>query len=331
MVLGAQLNPPIGGRTTIEDVEPLVDAVTGSQLEVWQLSSGRFHGSLARARLGRVTVDSGRYTQAVRAEGRLSPTDVSIGMTLNECLWGDFNRRPLTDAGVEVFGADTEFTAHGPAGAEWASIVVSPDALERAALDIGRDPHLPQRGQTLEIGGADPAVQLLRQRTRQILAVACDPLSSSSAEAADRMRSLMDEELLVLAVLVLCKQPAEEKPTFQRRTRIVEEARRYMEEHRGRMVTLAELCRVTASSERALQVAFREVTDVSPTTYLRMRALHGARSDLFASRSDATVTEVATSWGFWHLGRFAGSYRRLFGEAPSETLQGSVPDLARGG
>ena len=33
-----------------------------------------------------------------------------------------------------------------------------------------------------------------------------------------------------------------------------------------------------------------------------------------------TIQDIASHWGFWHLGQFAQDYRHLFGELPSDTL-----------
>lgn len=106
------------------------------------------------------------------------------------------------------------------------------------------------------------------------------------------------------------------------RPAVVRRAIDLMHAHPEMPWSTAELARVTGASARALQRAFERSGQPSPMTYLRQVRLHRVHADLAANSPDSvTVTMVAGRWGFAHLGRFASQYRRLFGEAPSETLR----------
>ncbi len=95
--------------------------------------------------------------------------------------------------------------------------------------------------------------------------------------------------------------------------------------HPGESLSIAELARQIGVPERTLRTAFQKCYGLSPMEYLRIHRLHQARGLLMASCQDeTTVTQIALGLGFWDVGRFAGAYRQLFGERPSETLRKPV-------
>src|SRR5688572_4096812 len=99
----------------------------------------------------------------------------------------------------------------------------------------------------------------------------------------------------------------------------------FLRDNIGEPVTVAQLSRVAGVSERTLRAAFHDVLGLSPKRYAiaqRLRAAHEALSA--ADPHKTTVTDVAMSFGFFELGRFAGRYRHAFGEVPSRTLRQSL-------
>ena len=85
---------------------------------------------------------------------------------------------------------------------------------------------------------------------------------------------------------------------------------------------IPDLCRMVGTTARTLNTLCREQFGVSAQRFLALRRLHLTRRSLL--RSDhlfVTVTEIATSYGIWELGRFAVAYKSLFGESPSSTLR----------
>jgi AraC family transcriptional regulator, ethanolamine operon transcriptional activator len=107
------------------------------------------------------------------------------------------------------------------------------------------------------------------------------------------------------------------------RERLVRRADDCMRACLGRPLSLLDLCRELAVSERTLHYAFQEVRGLSPMAYFRALRLNAVRQELKAATANtAAVHELAQHWGFGHSGEFAAAYRRLFGELPSRTLSG---------
>jgi AraC-like DNA-binding protein len=95
----------------------------------------------------------------------------------------------------------------------------------------------------------------------------------------------------------------------------------YMREHIDETITLIDLSTACGMRSRSLINAFEAIVGLSPMDYLKRLRLSSVHSMLLRADPRSTrVIDVATEWGFWHMGHFAHDYRVMFGEAPSQTL-----------
>ena len=108
------------------------------------------------------------------------------------------------------------------------------------------------------------------------------------------------------------------------RPQIVDRLEQFLRDHFDEPIQLAQLCDVTGVSERSLRNACHAVCGTSPKRYLTRRRMEAVREALASATPGATVTRIATDYGFFELGRFAATYSSLFGERPSETLRGGA-------
>ena len=97
-----------------------------------------------------------------------------------------------------------------------------------------------------------------------------------------------------------------------------EAVRQFIEAHLCDEIGLEQLREVARVSERSLYLLFERHVGLSPRDYVRQRKLERVHAVL--QRPGArSVTEVALDHGFVHLGRFSETYRKRFGELPSQT------------
>lgn len=98
----------------------------------------------------------------------------------------------------------------------------------------------------------------------------------------------------------------------------------FIEGHLAEDITIADLADAASCSPRTLQNAFSSELGTSAIAFIRDQRLQRVHDELRdfngLSRGAASISEIARSWGFSHMGRFAGFYRARFGENPSDTL-----------
>ncbi len=131
-------------------------------------------------------------------------------------------------------------------------------------------------------------------------------------------------EQALIEAMVACFDNREvrgDRATLRQHALIMRRFRRATEDNPDEPLYIPELCEAIGVSARTLRSCCREQLGMSPKRYLLLRRMQLARRTLRDSTSTVTtVSEIATRYGFWQFGRFAGEYKSLFGESPSATL-----------
>jgi AraC-like DNA-binding protein len=112
------------------------------------------------------------------------------------------------------------------------------------------------------------------------------------------------------------------RPAVPERPGPISRAVELIEARYAEPLTVVDLARAARTSVRRLQAGFQAHFGLTPMAYLRQYRLRQAHRRLASGEpGGATVTDVALTCGFRHLGRFAADYHRRYGRTPSDTLR----------
>ena len=160
-------------------------------------------------------------------------------------------------------------------------------------------------------------------------------LQTSAARVAQRRVEMiatyqaartLEEELIDATIACLSKAPIKiSNDTTDRHTNIMRQFEDLLQAHPEKAFTTAELCEALDVSGRTLRTCCSNYLGMGPNEYIHLRRLHIIRRVLrSAYAAPASVAELAEQYGFSEAGRFAGAYRKHFGELPSVTLRQSA-------
>ncbi len=219
----------------------------------------------------------------------------------------------LKEHSVFVMNASSEFTISVQEPHDWCSLFL---------------PSTPQESQ--REGPGTSAVALQEQEMahiRLLLTQLHDSIQSDPRildEKAARRAVKQDLIGLCQRVTAVGKQPTATtgRPPL-RRSEVIRELRDLIAQHSHECLTIEDLTSALDISERTLRNVFLEYYGMPPRKFLIIQRLNQVRNVLRAADPEqTTVTAVAARFGFWHFGRFAGTYQKVFQESPSATLHG---------
>jgi AraC-like DNA-binding protein len=226
---------------------------------------------------------------------------------------------PLRDNEIIQFSRGHKYFEHSFDRMSWGalSLPIDDPMVERLTI-AGRDIILP-RSPTHIVPAPSAFARLMRLHAEVAKMVETD----CAHVVADTVSHAIEQSLLdVLAACLSDPTTRSVTSAHKRHDIIMRRFRRILEEAPDEALYVPEICDAINVPERTLRLCCQERLGMSPKQYLLLRRMQMARRALGASDpTTATVTDIATRFGFWHFGRFAGCYRLIFGEPPSATLQ----------
>lgn len=301
-------------RICFSDFEAMRQAVPNASAEIVQLERGRMSGRITQVSLSKsLDLTLGSFSRGLMSRGVVSQTRAAIalaqstgriaGMRIPEV-------RP-SDLCIVPPGMDRQLRYFGTSS--FVGVLLDPRDLGDAVADL---PHWRHPTPSV-VNTSETTLHDLKMMVEQI---ACH----APHNAADYYRR---------AILDLITQWVSAAPIvgrqFVRSWSLMHDITDYLQATQKRLVHISELCDQFAVSRRTLHRMFEERIGMAPIAYLRHKRLCDVHSVL-QSGNATSVSEVAMNHGFVAPGRFAGRYRALFGEFPSETLQRGTQRLKAG-
>ena len=308
---------------TLTDIAQWDSSAFGAAIDIVQLSTGRFRSKQQIVDLGALQILQLTINQSITARGR-EQTSRYAAVLFDQSYDGDFARASIQKGRmfllppyIQFDGCvkDRDFTC--------AATFVDATYLENHYSVLSGMPSNRLRENQPGIVVDDDIGARIGLCSHAVLNAARD--NAPELQQIEYRKSVIDEIVTLMIHAFLAKDiEADIKPPtrVEKAKRLVHQAEDYIKSHPSGPVRLVDLCQHCDVSERTLQYAFRHVLSLSPIQYLnrfRMHQVHAALCD--ATPRTTTVAAEACRWGFWHLSEFAGNYRDLFEELPSETLQ----------
>lgn len=304
----------------LDDCEPeeLASVIDGTSMRHRLLPGGRLGARVEQLTLPSGGLQRGRYEMAVLAEGEWPQGCITIGFVLSAPDTLTLNGMICPSRSMQIYPERCDLAYRAPPRSTWLAYCVERARIQETALLLrGQELRIPESSVTSTALTADEAARV---------AVVTEALfRQGRAPAAEALRRLEDQFRATIVALIErsheSNRPGQRRREPMRRA-LMSRAEDYLRANLTDSFDLNALAATVGTSARMLEYNFQQVYGTTPVAWFRSMKLNAAHADLSRTRDPGVrVSDIATRYGFMHLGRFSVEYRKLFGRSPRDTLR----------
>jgi AraC-like DNA-binding protein len=311
---------PSSAVRTFTDPDEYFAGIRNLRIYGLVLQRGEFRAESTRIDLQRLFMC--RFDENLPRIMKVTPSGVRAGIVFptDPCQPAMLvNGTEIPHGQIARVGLNWEWYLRSSGPCEWGTMSLTLEDLAAAAETIsGHELAPPAFFDT--VAPSAPALSRLRE-----LHEAAGRLARSAPDilAKPEVARAMEQALVEAMVFCLTHSRSDDVGnTHSQRARVMRRLEEVLGATSNETLYMAELSARVGASYWMLRDCCLEYLGMSPKRYLWLRRMHLARRALRrADSARTTVTETASDYGFWELGRFSVAYRSLFGESPSTTLR----------
>ena len=311
---------------TFTDPDAYHAAIRHTHAEGIVTGRGQFRAELTLVRLDRVSLHRSEEALPRLTYSAVDPALFLVAFPVHRDQQLYLGGLEMAHGDIFAFRAGSEAYNRLAAGCRWGTIFLTHEDIAAAGEAIvARELTAPPVTHRIK----PPRVALYRLLN---LHEAAGHLAKTAPDILVKPEVARAMDQAVVEAMVGClasDDPVNDRHAYCHHAKVMRRLEEVLRAGPERSLYMDDLCKAIGASYRTLHACCREQLGMSPKRYLMLRRMHLARRAL--SRGDpekTSVTDIATDYGFWELGRFSVVYRSLFGESPLTTLR-RLPDDPR--
>jgi AraC-like DNA-binding protein len=312
-------------QLTVADPEALAEAIRGSHIDACLLQSNPGLSMIERVHLPHSCFDRAYLSSPMLTSGQMAAEcHTLIYVTACPRNGHSFNFSMKHGCGyMGLFAPGGVLDAMTPAGYANATLTIPVDWFQQQISRLS--PDIPAAW--LRLGHGFRVSESSRRRIDMVLEAREEMRRFDPGGMIDpSARVAFEQELLEAHLDALHENHLQRwnsaSVSISRRYGALRRIRDHIASNRTTPIRLDDLCAAGGMSRRGLEYLFKDCLGIGVNAFVRCQRLHGARREIRISDPEpGRVKRIALDWGFWHLGRFAAEYRRMFGENPGDTLK----------